>query len=142
MITQEDFIIQAEAELVDAGFIPLKTAVQVDHHFQDHQGITLLVVNSMCGCAGSGARMGAIEALHTSGGFLKVDYAVTVFPGVNEEATEALQAYLQPYPLSSPMIAIIQDGAVVHCLERHQIKGYPVAEIAEAVQHGIALTTA
>ena len=58
MSTQEDYIIQAEAELVDEGFIPLKTADQVIYHFKDHKGVTLFVVNSMCGCAGSGARRG------------------------------------------------------------------------------------
>jgi putative YphP/YqiW family bacilliredoxin len=137
MITKEDFIMQAEAELINAGFVPLKTQAEVDDHFQNHSGITLLVVNSMCGCAGSGARIGAIEALHAADN--KAHHLVTVFPGVDEEATEALQKYMQPYPISSPSIAIIKDGEVIHCLERHQIKGYPVEDIIEEICKGIEL---
>lgn len=139
MITQEDYIMKVEAELVDEGFIPLKTADQVIDHFKAHKGVTLLVVNSMCGCAGSGARMGSIAALKANAA--KINGAVTVFPGVDEEATEALQPHLQPYPLSSPSIAIIQDGEIIHCIERHQIKGYPVEEILKEVQKGIDLAT-
>ena len=82
---------------------------------------------------------GGVAALKANSA--KINYAVTVFPGVDEEATEALQHYLQPNPLSSPLIAIIKDGEIIHCLERHKIKGYPVEDIAEAVQKGIELTT-
>ena len=137
MITKEDFIIQAEAELVNAGFTPLKTKAAVDHRFANHCGITLLVVNSTCECAGPTARMAAIGAFHAA--YSKVHHFATVFAGVDEEATEALKQYLEPYPLSSPLIATIKEGEIIHCLERHQIEGRPVEDIIKEVCKGMEM---
>lgn len=131
----EDLIAMMEAELTDAGFVPLKTKQQVMDHFENHQGTTLLVVNSMCGCAGPDARMGAIETLATT--HHQPEHLVTIFPGVDEEATLAVQQYIQPYPLSSPAIAFIKDGEVVHFMERHQIKGKPSEMVAEELSEGL-----
>lgn len=130
-----DLIAIMEAELTNAGFVPLKTKQQVVDHFEDHQGTTLLVVNSMCGCAGPDARMGCIEALATTGH--QPAHLVTVFPGVDEEATMAIQQYIQPYPLSSPAIAVIKDGEVVHFMERHQIKGKSSELVAAELSEGL-----
>jgi putative YphP/YqiW family bacilliredoxin len=137
MIKQDDFIRQIEAELLNAGFIALKTENQVINHFREHKGITLLVINSICGCAGSGARMVAIEILKNCVN-PKIDNAVTVFPGVDEEATQAIREYLYPYPLSSPMIVIIKNGEIISCMERHQIKGHCIEDIKEELMKGIA----
>jgi putative YphP/YqiW family bacilliredoxin len=131
----EDLIAIMEAELTEAGFEPLKTKQQVVNHFANHQGTTLLVVNSMCGCAGPDARMGAIEALATT--HHQPEHLMTVFPGVDEEATMAIQQYIQPYPLSSPAIAVIKDGEVVHFMERHQIKGKPSELVAAELSEGL-----
>jgi putative YphP/YqiW family bacilliredoxin len=131
----KELITMMEAELIEAGFVPLKNKQQVVDHFENHQGTTLLVVNSMCGCAGPDARMGAIEALATT--HYQPEHLVTVFPGVDEEATMAIQQYIQPYPLSSPAIAVIKDGEVVHFLERHQIKGKPSNMVAEELLVGL-----
>jgi putative YphP/YqiW family bacilliredoxin len=131
----EELINIMEAELADVGFIPLKTKQQVTDHFENHQGTTLLVVNSMCGCAGPDARMGAIEALATT--HYQPEHLVTVFPGVDEEAALAIQQYIQPYPLSSPAIAVIKDGEVVHFMERHQIKGKPSEMVAAELSEGL-----
>lgn len=131
----KDLIATMEADLTDAGFLALKTKQQVIDHFENHQGTTLLVVNSMCGCAGPDARMGAIEALATTNH--QPDNLVTVFPGVDQEATLAIQQYIQPYPLSSPAIAIIKDGEVVHFMERHQLKGRPSELVAAELSEGL-----
>jgi putative YphP/YqiW family bacilliredoxin len=120
-----------EAELTDVGFIPFKDAKQVTDHFTNHTGTTLLVVNSMCGCAGPDARMGVVEALATNP--YTPDHLVTIFPNVDEEAMEEVQNYIKPYPLSSPSIALVKDGEVVYFMERHQIKGRPSEEIAEEI---------
>lgn len=131
----KDLIAIMEAELTDVGFVSLKTQQQVVDHFENHQGTTLLVLNSMCGCAGPDARMGAIEALATT--HYQPDHLVTVFPGVDEEATLAIQQYIQPYPLSSPAIALIKEGEVVHFMERHQIKGKPSELVAAELSEGL-----
>ncbi len=124
----ETLIRLMEAELTDVGFVALKEKEQVIEHFKNHTGSTLLVVNSMCGCAGPDARLGVIQALEQTTS--KPDYLVTIFPGINEEAMTQLQDYVKPYPLSSPAIALIQDGQVIHFIERYDIKGKPSEMIA------------
>ena len=124
----EELVASMEAELTQVGFIPLKTAGQVTGHFKNQQGTTLLVINSLCGCAGPDARTGIGEALANT--THRPDYLVTVFPGVDEEATTFLQQYIKPYPLSSPAIALLKGGEVVYFMERYQIKGEPAENIA------------
>jgi len=134
---QEELIKFMEAELTDIGFLPFKKAEQVKEHFTNHTGTTLLVVNSMCGCAGPDARMGVVEAIMLSPH--KPDQLITVFPGIDEEEVmEEIQSYIKPYRLSSPAIALIQDGEVVYFMERHQIKGRPSEVIAEELKAALA----
>lgn len=132
----EELVAFMEAELTDIGFIPFRNTNQVKEHFTNHTGTTLLVVNSMCGCAGPDARMGVIEALAINPH--RPDHLVTIFPGIYDEAIEQVQVHVKPYPLSSPAIALIKDGEVVYFMERHQIKGKPSEVIAEEL--GEALT--
>eukprot|EP01132_Coremiostelium_polycephalum_P000036 gene36-50_t len=132
----EALVSMIESELTEVGFIPFNNAQQVADHFENHSGTTLLVVNSMCGCAGPDAREGVIEAL--AGNAHAPDHLVTIFPGVNEEAVAKVQQYVQPYPLSSPAIALIQNGVVVYFMERHQIKGRSADEIASDVVEALA----
>jgi putative YphP/YqiW family bacilliredoxin len=123
----EALVNSIEAELTQAGFTPLKTARQVTDHFTNQQGTTLLVINSMCGCAGPDARMGIVATLANTAH--RPDYLVTVFPGVDEEATTHLQQYIKPYPLSAPAIALLKGDEIVYFLERYQIKGEPAENI-------------
>lgn len=107
------------AELTNAGFSELKSTDEVDNILRDQEGTTLLMVNSVCGCAARAARPGVIGAL-TDGA--KPDRLVTVFAGVDHEATQRAREFLLPYPPSSPAVAIFKDGQLVHMIERHHIE--------------------
>ncbi len=115
------------AELEHAGVQSLHTSAEVDEVLQNPEGTTLLVVNSVCGCAAGAARPGVIAALQSD---KKPDRVVTVFAGVDMEATQTAREYLLPYPPSSPAIALFKDGALVHMIERHHIEGRPAPLIA------------
>ena len=110
------------AELTDAGFSSLKTPEEVDAVLREQEGTTLLMVNSVCGCAAGAARPGVIQSLANTH---KPDKIVTVFAGVDFEATQRAREYLLPYPPSSPSIALFKDGQLVHMIERHHIEGRP-----------------
>ena len=132
----ETLVAPLEAELTDVGFQALKTGQAVTAHFAHHTGSTLLVINSMCGCAGPDARLGVMQALEATP--RRPDHLATVFAGIDEEAAAQVQAYIQPYPLSAPAIALIKAGQVVHFLERHQIKGQPTELLATNLQAALA----
>ncbi|GGD94856.1 BrxA/BrxB family bacilliredoxin [Planktosalinus lacus] len=114
-------------DLVTAGFSELHTAEQVEDALKN-EGTTLVVVNSVCGCAAANARPGAKMSLQNG---KKPDQLVTVFAGVDREATDAARAQMVPFPPSSPSIALFKDGELVHMLERHHIEGRPAELIAE-----------
>ena len=114
-------------DLTDHGFDSLSTPAEVDEALQS-EGTVLLVVNSVCGCAAANARPGAkISLEHEKAPSKKV----TVFAGVDKEATERARELLVPYPPSSPSIALFKDGKLVHMLERHHIEGRSADVIAE-----------
>ncbi len=115
-------------ELVESGFNSLESAEAVDQALKNPQGTTLLVVNSVCGCAAAYARPGVRIALNN---VQKPDHLVTVFAGVDREAVAKAREYLIPYPPSSPSIALFKDGQLVHMLERHQIEGRSAQMIAD-----------
>ena len=131
----EELIASMEHELTTAGFVPLKTAAAVSDHMSHQQGTTLLFVNSMCGCAGTGARLGMKIALEASNH--QPNHVVTVFAEVDDEATKQVFEYTKPYPPSSPAIALFKDGALVHFMERHQIKGTPPEILAAELQSAL-----
>ena len=115
-----------QQELVQAGFTSLHTTEEVDAAI-NKEGTTLVMVNSVCGCAAGTARPGAINSLE----FDKTpNHLVTVFAGVDGEATNKAREYMIPFPPSSPAIALFKDGALVHMLERHHIEGRPAEVIA------------
>jgi len=114
-------------ELTDYGFDGLTTPEEVSHLLETQQGTILLVVNSVCGCAAANARPAARISLENE---KKPDHLVTVFAGVNKEATEKAREYLLPYPPSSPSIALFKDGKLVHFIERHHIEGRSADMIA------------
>jgi putative YphP/YqiW family bacilliredoxin len=114
-------------ELVNVGFQELYTAQDVDNTIAK-EGTTLVVVNSVCGCAARNARPGASMSLDNS---KKPNQIVTVFAGVDKDAVDAARKHMFPFPPSSPCMALFKDGELVHMLERHHIEGRPAELIAE-----------
>jgi putative YphP/YqiW family bacilliredoxin len=117
----EPLVAPMRADLTTAGFSELKTAADVDNHLKDHKGTTLLVINSVCGCAAGAARPGVRWAIEQTE--KKPDHLATVFAGVDKEAVAKAREYTLPYPPSSPAIALFKDGELVHFIERHHIEG-------------------
>ena len=119
-------------DLTDHGFESLTTTDQVDELLSQGEGTILVVVNSVCGCAAAMARPGTKLALTND----KVpEKCVTVFAGVDREATNRAREYMLPYPPSSPSIALFKDGELVHMLERHHIEGRSAEMIADNLRH-------
>lgn len=114
-------------DLTSIGFQELHTVEDVDKAME-LKGTTLVVVNSVCGCAAANARPGARISLQNS---KRPDNLVTVFAGVDKEATDKARGYMVPFPPSSPSMALFKDGELVHMLERHHIEGRPAEMIAE-----------
>lgn len=115
-------------DLTDFGFDNLTAAEEVDTVLGADTGTVLVVVNSVCGCAAANARPGAKISLQND---KTPDRKVTVFAGVNREATDRARHHMLPYPPSSPSIALFKDGKLVHFLERHHIEGRSAQIIAE-----------
>lgn len=114
-------------ELASAGFSELMTAAQVDQLLDEKQGTTLVVVNSVCGCAAGGARPALALALTHA---VRPQQVVTVFAGQDTEATARARQYFADYAPSSPSMALFRDGEVVHFVHRHMIEGHAPAAIA------------
>ncbi len=118
-------------ELTAYGFESLTTPTAVSEVLDKQEGTVLVVVNSVCGCAAANARPGAKLAIQNE---KKPDKLVTVFAGVDHEATAKAREYMLPYPPSSPSIALFKDGKLVHFLERHHIEGRSAEIIAANLQ--------
>lgn len=127
----EHLIAPMRHELTDQGFKELKTVNEVSDAIESAKGVSLLVINSVCGCAAGGARPGAIGSLK---GEKKPDNCYTVFAGVDNDAVKKVREYLVPYPPSSPSIAVFKDGKLVHMIERHHIEGRTPNAIAQNLQ--------
>lgn len=128
----EHLVAPMRQDLVSAGFQELKTSSEVDAVLKDAKGTTLLVINSVCGCAAGAARPGAKMAIERSK--IKPDHIVTVFAGVDKEATQKAREYTLPYPPSSPAMALFKDGQLVHFVERHNIEGRNAEMIAQHLE--------
>ncbi len=115
----DEWVRPGREELLQLGFSELKKPEEVDAHLTEKEGTTLLVVNSICGCAAGKARPGIADALAKSP---KPDHLVTVFAGYDLEATARARDYLKPFPPSSPSMALLREGKLVFMLERHQIE--------------------
>ena len=126
----EEIVKPMREQLTNQGFSELKSIDDVDN-MMSNKGTTLVVVNSVCGCAAANARPGAISSLLNE---KKPSYLTTVFAGVDREAVEKVRYYLAPFPPSSPAIALFKDGELVHMLERHHIEG----RSAEAISQNLA----
>lgn len=123
----EEMVKPMREELTLAGFQELYTAADVEQALAK-SGTTLLVVNSVCGCAARNARPGARFSLDNE---KTPDHIVTVFAGVDKDAVTAAREKMFPFPPSSPCMALFKDGELVHMLERHHIEGHPAEIIAE-----------
>jgi putative YphP/YqiW family bacilliredoxin len=117
----EELVAPMRSELTDAGFQEFRTADDVDNHLKNHKGTTLIVINSVCGCAAGAARPGVKTALDKSS--KKPQTLATVFAGNDKDAVNKVREYTLPYPPSSPAMALFKDGELVHFLERHHIEG-------------------
>ena len=127
MMYDERFIAPMRQELTRLGVEELRTAAEVDARLKDAKGTTLVVVNSMCGCAARNARPAIASALqHT----VKPDTLTTVFAGQDPDATARARGYFTGYAPSSPQIGLLKDGKLVFMLERYQIEGRSAQEIA------------
>src|SRR5688572_33496095 len=115
-------------ELTRLGVEEMLTPDQVDAKLKDSKGTTLVVVNSVCGCAARNARPAVAKALQHP---VKPDALTTVFAGQDAAAAQRARTYFQGYPPSSPQIALLKDGRVVFMLERHNIEGRTANEIAD-----------
>ena len=114
-------------DLTNNGFTELHTTDDVQAAMKK-EGTTLVVVNSVCGCAARNARPAAVHA--TVNGKTP-ENLFTVFAGVDSEATDLARSFMIPFPPSSPSMALFKDGELVHMLERHHIEGRPAEMIAE-----------
>ena len=116
-----------EAQLVNAGFTAIHNEDAVVN-LMKQAGTTLIVVNSVCGCAAGTARPGAIASLQNS---KTPTNLATVFAGVSKDAVNKVREFTAPFPPSSPAMALFKDGELVHMLERHHIEGHSAEAIAE-----------
>lgn len=122
-----DMVQPMRDELTSLGIQELRTPEEVKESLPDAKGTTLVVVNSVCGCAAGQCRPGVAKALQHD---LTPDHLFTVFAGQDKEATATAREYFAPYPPSSPAIALMKDGELVHFIERHQIEDRSAEEIA------------
>ena len=120
-------------ELTQIGFEELMDANTVDAFFTEKSGTALLVINSVCGCAAGMARPSVKIALESAA--KRPDRIATVFAGQDVDATQKARSYFADYPPSSPSMALLKDGEVVHFVPRHAIEGRAAqANAAELVE--------
>jgi len=117
-------------ELTNLGVEEMRTPDEVDARLKDATGTTLVVVNSVCGCAARNARPAVARALQHD---KTPDVKATVFAGQDLDAVTRARGYFVGYPPSSPQIALLKDGEVVFMLERYQIEGRGADAIAEDI---------
>lgn len=120
-------------ELAEVGVQPLTTPEQVDTYLNpEAKGITMVVINSVCGCAAGACRPGVMASLQND----KIpDNLVTVFAGVDTEAVDRVRQYITEFPPSSPNVLIYQDGKLVHALQRHNIEQMNAVDIANNLKN-------
>ncbi len=123
-----EIVLPMKAELVDGGFDELLTSAEVDTTLAK-EGTTLVVINSVCGCAAGTCRPGVLMAVANA--TVRPDRLTTSFAGFDVEAVNQVRKHLLPYPPSSPAIALFKNGELVSIVERHQIEGRPAQVIAQ-----------
>ena len=122
-----EIVMPMKAQLTSNGFEDLTTPEQVENAIKQ-DGVTLVMVNSVCGCAAGAARPGVVMSLDND----KVPtHLTTVFAGFDKDAVAKAREFFAPFPPSSPAVALFKDGELVHMLERHHIEGHSAEAIAE-----------
>ncbi|WP_413533443.1 BrxA/BrxB family bacilliredoxin [Empedobacter brevis] len=122
-----EIVMPMKAQLTSNGFEDLTTPEQVEAAIKQ-EGTTLVMVNSVCGCAAGAARPGVVMSLNNE----KVPaHLATVFAGFDKDAVAKAREFFAPFPPSSPAVALFKDGELVHMLERHHIEGHSAEAIAE-----------
>lgn len=122
-------VIPMREELVQAGFQQLQSAEEVESYMESVEGTTLVVVNSVCGCAAGLARPAATQAVAESKN--KPNHLVTVFAGQDKEATAKMREYFVGIEPSSPSMALMKGKEVIHFIPRHDIEGQSMEDIKE-----------
>jgi putative YphP/YqiW family bacilliredoxin len=123
----EDLIAPMRAELTNAGFEEFRDAEDMKAAIHG-EGTTLVVINSVCGCAAGSCRPGVRMALSSPGA--KPTRAVTAFAGNDKSSVDMARGLMLPFPPSSPSIALFKDGELVHMIERHHIEGRSAQALA------------
>jgi putative YphP/YqiW family bacilliredoxin len=123
----EIMVIPMREELTRLGIEELRSAADVDRVLLGYPGTTMVVVNSICGCAAGRMRPAVRLALQHP---TIPNSIVSVFAGQDEEATERARSYFTGYPPSSPSIAILRDGKLLYMMQRHQIETRDAGAIA------------
>lgn len=126
----DDIVQRAREEIESAGYRQLRTPEEVEEALEK-KGTTLVMVNSVCGCAGGIARPAAAYAIHYD---KRPDQLVTVFAGQDKEATAKARSYFTGYPPSSPSFAILKDGKICAMVERHEIEGHDPMSVVNKLQ--------
>jgi putative YphP/YqiW family bacilliredoxin len=123
----EIMVIPMREELTRAGVKELRTVEEVDQALTNQPGTTMVVVNSICGCAAGRMRPAVRAALQNA---VRPEKLFTVFAGQDREATDRARSYFTGYPPSSPSIALLRDGQLVHMVQRSDIEHREAADIA------------
>ena len=127
----EVMVIPMREELTRIGIAEARTADEVDRAVKNQPGTTMVIVNSICGCAAGRMRPAVRIALQNS---VKPDKIVTVFAGQDKEATERARSYFTGYPPSSPSIALLHDGELVYMMQRSDIETREASDIASELK--------
>jgi len=124
----EMLVAPMRAELTNAGFTELKTAEEVNNLLPTSKGVSLVLVNSVCGCAAGSARPGIIRSLNND---KKPDNLFTVFAGQDLDAVDSARSFMLPFPPSSPSAALFKDGKLVHFVQRLEVEGHTADQVAD-----------
>ncbi|MCR2820329.1 BrxA/BrxB family bacilliredoxin [Lederbergia panacisoli] len=125
-----DVVKQAREDMERAGYAQLTTPEEVEAALEQ-KGTTLVMVNSVCGCAGGIARPAAAHSVHFD---KRPDHLVTVFAGQDKDATAKARSYFTDYPPSSPSFALLKDGKLCTMVERHEIEGHDPMSVVNKLQ--------
>lgn len=125
-----DVVEVARLDMRDAGYEELMSPEAVETAMA-REGTTLVMINSVCGCAGGIARPAAEHAIHYD---KRPDHLVTVFAGQDREATEKARTYFDDLPPSSPSFALLEDGKLIKMIERHDIEGFTAIDVMSNLQ--------
>ncbi len=132
ILEREQMIQAMRDELTSAGVKELRTAEEVEKALKEAKGISLIFINSVCGCAAGKARPGFVMSLDNE---VVPDHLFTVFAGQDKEATEAARKFFTNQPPSSPSIAFMKDGEFMGMIHRHQIEARSAEMIAAELKN-------